>query len=59
MSVAVSAAACPAVLVIVMPGSRRTRVLDIPDPGGGARVLDHAVERAVGQVDELAHANLP
>jgi hypothetical protein len=68
MSVAVSAAACPAVLVIVMPGSGRTGVLDIPDPGGGglagelgevaglaAECALHAVgETGVSPVEHLA-----
>src|SRR4029453_6706790 len=51
MSVAVNAAACPAVLVSVMPESGRTAVLDIPDPGGGlagelGEVAGLAAERA-------------
>jgi len=57
MSVAVNAAACPAVLVSVMPESGRTGVLDIPDPGGGlagelGEIAGLAAERALHAVGE-------
>src|SRR4029450_12606115 len=57
MSVAVNAAACPAVLVSVMPESGRTAVLDIPDPGGGlagelGEVAGLAAQRALHAVGE-------